>query len=240
MKLFSLALVTLLAVAATAQAGGHNYSYENCLAEGGCGHEHSWKNGCCERERSCCDHLWDGYGCYDSCCDINLPTMPKINWGCFHGCAGPYRVPCVKLPKIHVPKVHLPCPPPPCCTDSCTSECGDGCTEYACPAPCCPNPLRGFGNHLRTWFHNCGSRACGCDTGCCDAGCCGDGTVTYGYGHGDVHGDVPTNNVPTPVDMDLEAPPIDLPPAPEKEDMKKKKNKDNKTAGIWLFPNLSM
>jgi len=241
MKLFTLATMTLLAAATAAQAGGHSYSYENCLATCGSSHGHSWINGCCDREPSCCDHLWDGYGCYDCCHQMHLPlpSLPKLSWRCLHSKAGPYRVPCMHLPKLHVHR-HLPAP---CWIDDCVeTECADECSACEVPPPPCHRPFQAWHDRIRSMFH-CG---CGASGGCGEA-CCGDAMLMLD-GEGDIHGGLPENTIP-PAEIEIDTPSIDLPPAPTDSEMdegnkrnKKKRNKekeDRKTAS-WLFPALGL
>lgn len=120
MKFYPLALLAVLMAAATASAGD-GYSYGNSLAGCGC-QGHSWVNGCCSRQSSCADHLWDDYcasrpacGCG---CGMNLPCF---NWNSLHMNAAPYQVPCLRLPKLQLNRG---------CTAGCCSAapgCDDGC-----------------------------------------------------------------------------------------------------------------
>ena len=235
MKFYPLALLALLLVASPANAGGrHNYSYGSCLAP--CATSaHSWKNGCCDREPSCCDHVWDGY-CSDRCCGAYLP-VPIINWNSLHSHAGPYQVPCLRLPHWHKPCAGgcaVPLPPPPC-TESC-GTCDSGCGS--CGSAC--------GCNLFDWLHRTFHRApsaCGCDLGCSDCDSCGS-SMNYAATTPQASDEKnePTKARPLPV-----APNSDALPMPAESDMEmpmeiemdmpetKSAKSNNKTAGLWLF-----
>ena len=244
MKSYALALLAVLMAAATASADEQRYSYDNTLASCGC-NGHSWKNGCCVREPSCCDHLWDGYGCNNHCCGMHLP-LPIVPWHKMHMNAAPYQVPCVSLPKINLRRdcTDNCCNAAPACTNDhctaasdCTGECG-----------CRSNSFKSFVSHIQTRLHRGYHKCCGgCDEGC-DSSCdCSGGIVGNESFEASPSGDVvPENEVPLPPAPMTEA--RDAKRESKKQDSKKDdkkktdqtKDKENKTAGLWLFPNLSL
>ena len=95
----------------------------------------SWANGCCERQPSKADHLWDNY-CYEKdCCLFHRGHCCQKSY-----CgSGPFAKTCCKgkcAPKFHMPKLNIW---NKCCQKSkCVSAKVKSCTQKCCPkAPCC-------------------------------------------------------------------------------------------------------
>lgn len=241
MKTLSLVATLVLLAPVGSQAadysGGIAPGAYQVFAGGAC-YGHSWKRGCCERECSHCDHLWDNY-CHEGhglnlfqpghcdcasssgCCPIPSPQhwMPKL--------------PQCKMPQCKMPQCKLP--------SACALGCGSGCC--ACDDICWPHEAL-FGwlhcglNHdhcLAPQHHwhpfrsgykwmdrHFGREACMCvgAMNCCSKACCGDSACggQCSDGTAQIVPQTPHEAVPAEQESELELPPPpDAPPAPPME-----------------------
>ena len=149
----------------TSYGTGHGYSSE------------SWMGGCCRREPSCCDHVWDGY----------CGKRWHKNW-----CAKPYS------PRLFCHGSTCHGHKSSCCDCAGHGHSGCGCHHNDCGAGHCHGGCGCGKNLLGGWkpgdlihrllaaCHSCqpACDGCGADCGCDD--CQGDGTYADGE---TIHGD---------------------------------------------------
>ena len=160
---------------------GHGYASE------------SWFGGCCPREPSCCDHVWDGY----------CGSRWHKNW-------------CAKLCSLRLAWHGLSCHhTPSCCYHAGHGHLGSGCDSCGdsghagCGCGCGKNLLCGWkpGHLLRRLLTTCHCGQPACDDCGCD-NCHGDSTYAEGetvYDDGTIidqsnPSDMPTNPTPAPAD----------------------------------------